>query len=349
MRIFNQDSAAHAWDDGINQMLGADDASRAFARNLQYEPNVTPDRRTITESLVAVARGPNEAARLMSGLKTAFLERVRHSSAPDFADHILNPRNIVPHATATRTAMHPGLEFIRVFDLTGLREVFRWALLDPSRYSIPDGFTAPDKFNDYLNDGLQIAGGAPKQPDDQRPFLDNLFKMVNDFGRGLDLPSGKLGDPRPFHPVWVTEKKVLDVEKQPDLREKPERWLQVLGVPKAAGRWLALLSYDWSAGIQLARPSLLTAEPSAYFFPTPKGRATADGGAAMDLAVNTEALVLEFVHVQQPLSTDAWKAAGSVCRRTMYEVDCDFEKARTAHRAKLANQYDLGDWMKEVV
>jgi hypothetical protein len=329
-------------------MLSADLASKAFARNLQYDPNVGSGRRAIVEEFVRRAAGPDPATRLSNGFRAAFYERVRTSSTPDFADMTLNGKNFVPYATATRPGVHPGMEFIRVFDLTGLRDIFRWALGDRKRYKILGSYTL-DRFNVFLDDGLQLTSGAPKDPAEQRPYIDGIFQMINDFGGGLDLKTGVTGVPRPFHPAWVTEKSALDVRKHPDLRDNPERWLEILGIPKAAGRWLVLLSYNGSSGIQLARPSLMDSEPWAYFFPTPEARAPKSGGAAMDLVENTLSLVPEFVHVQQQLSILAWDAAGGVCRKTVNSVDCDFGLARSAHRIKLATTYDLRDWMEEVV
>ncbi|MGD0300416.1 MAG: hypothetical protein ABSE86_25300 [Bryobacteraceae bacterium] len=162
-------------------------------------------RQVIAEDFVQRATGTDDASRLNNGLTAAFMERVRTSLSPDFAELPLNRDNIVPHATAARSGLHPGLEFGRVLDLSGLFDIYRWALKDRKRYSILKGFTLGE-FPLFLDAGLQATGGTPKPPPEQYKFLDDFFTMINDFGNGVDLRTGKVGAPRPFHPVWVTRK-----------------------------------------------------------------------------------------------------------------------------------------------
>src|SRR5690349_3440023 len=99
-KLFNEEVVGHPWEVGIQQLLKSGATTAAFARNLEFEPHVSPERRAICDGFVLTAKGADEAGRLNNGLRHAFRLRVRESSTPDFVIPGLNEANIVEHATA---------------------------------------------------------------------------------------------------------------------------------------------------------------------------------------------------------------------------------------------------------
>jgi hypothetical protein len=257
----------------------------------------------------------------------------------------LNGKNVIEHATAERDGMNPGIDLVRVLDLSGLDLIYAWAQSDRSgRYSFLADHVLDNRFPLLLDDGLQNADGSPKEPREQGKFIESLFQMVNEYRRGVDLETGRSGRARPFHPSWVSLWGSLNPA------EKPERWLETLGIAKSSGRWLALMRYNMDDGISLWRPSVLDSAPSGYFFPSPTWPLKDHGGATLNFYRDADGLTPEFIHVQQDMTYESWLNAGSVCKKTSRVVDCELPLTRADHRTRLsAPGIDDSEWMKETV
>jgi len=319
-----------------NQPVRADDPRRAVARNLLAEHRLCADRfgkfagyagdlRTFDEVQQAVERYHKEQVRPLSsaGILPAY-ERTE------------NQENLVTLAKET----HVGT----VLNLTRLDSVYRegW-----NTFRIPafENYAQTDprgaqQVNDFLGDRLGDAGR-------RESFLEAILLAFRRSRASKRIAAQRI------RPAWVAEWESLLPFLEPD---KPERWLQAVGVPSDDPAWVAVFRYPaWRRGKQLPlfRPTQLDAGWYAHHFPSPPAVPLASGGYSMYLQQDGEpssapvGWVSEYLHRQIDFSMPHWRGGGSLIGMAR-RVGGSLDEQRRHHWQKLQDKYggpEILGWM----
>jgi hypothetical protein len=308
------------------------EARQALARNLQFDPRVSPERES--EFLTAVGT-VSTGAELSNAWVRYFTERIRSQPKPEYVSVQLNGRNLVSGGP-TGSAILKDLFLGQILDLNGLTIPFRWGHEQgwPELMSFPPRAVTDDEaMTTWLDEEIGVTG--------PETFVPTVLRLLNAYRRHQS-----------FQPVWVA----LWTDLEPVLvGEPPRRWLERLGVGRSwitatTGRWLIALRYrvrdvDW-----LVRPTTLDAGTNPAHFPSPlKARDRhLMWGHSMDLDFRASgtSLFKEFIHRQIDLDEAYWRAAGSICRKVETPTMNDLTEQRTAHLERLRHRYpsELVDW-----
>jgi hypothetical protein len=265
---------------------------------------------------------------------------VSDPSVSDFMDPRLNSENQIRGFTPKET-------FVTVLDLGGSH----------SLRQIRNAVASDDHFR-WLSANIPPAGGT----------LDEWVNVISeqnrlapakffDFGRLCADALGSRAE-ESLRPVWVTTRSAFcealqgqtigraagpapvrsAMEEERIIRgAPPERWTQVVGVPRIQPTWLMVLQYG-SADVPLVcRPCVLDAGWYAHHHPTPPEAGVR--GHPMDLRHNPLAttLIPEFVHT--PIR---YSGANLLALRYLpIIVDCDLPAARNAHKGLICRKYGV--------
>lgn len=159
-------------------------------------------------------------------------------------------------------------------------------------------------------------------------FIGNVMHALNEYRAS-----------RRHNPVWATTwSRFLLV------RDKgPERWTELIGVPRFASEWLIVLKYRVADAGTLVRPTQFEAGWFGYHFPSPPSHPLHLGGAVVDLSDNPTplaGLTTEYIHEQIDLRPEFWVAAGRLVGHASRAVGGAVEKCRQRHWGVLARSFD---------
>jgi len=327
--VFGRSSASpHRYNPALEDCtMSGEPLKQAVAENIRYDRRVSVERE---EELDVYVKGePKIWTDLQRPIGDYFWEKVRRNGDPDYVRGI-NRQNIVVGGTENHHGLRDEVELGTVLDLRGLLPVYRWAQstgIEPFASAIGD-FERDENLLLYLD---RVCRGTTEEIS---AFLARLFEAL---GR-------KLQEDEPFNPTWA----VLWKDLEAVLDKQPERWLEVLGIPKQEpGRWLIVLRYRVRDTGTLVRPTLLDAGWNAYHFPSPPLLPPASGGHPMNLRGQAGGLLREYVHSQIPHTIAHWEAGRKKIRRTERAVTCRLMEQRARHHQRLVDLYgnEIREWL----
>ena len=190
-----------------------------------------------------------------------------------------------------------------------------------------------DRFEEWLDRNL-----TGKAPSEIESFLTKIFKVIN---------YRLARENHQYNPVWVTTWK--DFEKYAG--REPDRWSQIVGVPRRKPTWQIVMRYPASKVKCLYRPSQLDSGFYPQHFPSPREAIMAEGGLTMDLGMEDDQPLSEFLHTQIELEIDYWIAAGRLIGKSSITAD-ELPAMRRKHYDKLVGRYredDIKRWMPQPI
>jgi hypothetical protein len=190
-----------------------------------------------------------------------------------------------------------------------------------------------DRFEEWLDRNL-----FNKTTTEIESFLTKVFKVIN---------HRLAREHHHYNPVWVTTWK--NFEKYATLG--PDRWNQIVGVPRRKPTWQIVVKYPASKVKCLYRPSQLDSGFYAQHFPSPRETDMAEGGLTMDLGMEDDQPLSEFLHTQIELEIDYWIAAGRLIGKSMITAE-ELPAMRRKHYEKLIGRYTedhIKSWMPQPI
>jgi hypothetical protein len=303
---------------------------RAMARNLLHDWRIGTAR---WEEVIRIGGVAHTALELQDAVYRYFMENVRSSREPDYLMDGLNGENIITGHQAAPSQIHKDAALVRVLDLNDLRPVFEWAkprgTWDGTLFDFPPEGRHGVPIVNWLDRKLLSASES-----ERREFV----------GVVLDLLSHHRKE-NTFQPTWAT----TWASFEPFEEQGPERWLEVLGMPKQPPRWLVLLVYTVRTAGTLLRPTQLDAGWYAYHFPSAPAALLEEGGHTMDLRVSPRAtrLMNEYIHCQIDHTVDHVLKV----ERTRTSSGQELKNQRRSHHELLVQWYGASvvDWMTDPV
>jgi hypothetical protein len=237
-----------------------------------------------------------------------------------------------------------GTDLATVLDLTGLGQVYFRAKQDFGSHSVEglesDGPTLSEVFRglsnkaslDEINRFLASKFDGVSNRETMAAILDALR-----LARNFPSKEGK-NETLIFH-TWAATWNSL----QPFLSDRPDAWLQAVGVPKQEARWVAVIRYPASR-TKVFKPTQIDAGWFTAHFPTPP---EVHCGHTMHLThpVEPPSLVAEYIHQQIDFRVDDW--AGFV-GPTSGPVHAKLLESRENHWNLLQSHYggpEILKWM----
>jgi hypothetical protein len=253
-KVFGKNKPTYDWCPTLTKWK--DDTKSPFystALNIEIDDRVPASR----------ARSLASFAKRLGGLELAnpsyMAKRVNVSKKRVHPEFVLrtNKKNLV-------TTIPESEELAWVLDLTALEN---WDVCKKIMSRIAESEkTVPDKSeppNGYFHRKLGAVPPdfEPTQP--QKRVLKTILAVLSH---------------ETFQPKWVTLFSLLRDHR----RDGPDRWLQLLGLPRDENHYLAVVKYPRNQ-IALYRPCCVDALAHAHHYPSPGGRPPSEGGSAMDL------------------------------------------------------------------
>lgn len=339
----------HPYDDALKDWLGTGGTygveSPAMARNFQWDDRVSKEREAQFD--LGISSRPVGGAHLKTTLTNYFRTKVRHSRRPAFLDKDTNGTNIVHGGPDNIDAFDHGRALVNVLDLHKLGGQYE--------YAKQAGWVGFDDYDNSFNDDQLLAwlnARLEGKPDaEQRAFVTRVLARLNKSRRRVKTKPSRA---KPFEPAWVT----FWDDFEPFLNEGPDRWCEVLGVPKTRSRvWVVVLKYTVSNACTLVRPTQLDAEWYGHHFPSPPNLSPKDGGRAMDLRISSPpgrdpALLVEFIHPQIYFKPRYIQRIGCTTRATFGSGHGPLlAERRKQHRQLLVTRCNapVANWMPHVV
>jgi hypothetical protein len=238
----------------------------------------------------------------------------------------------------------PGSDIATVLDLTRLGRVYAEAkstfkIPEFRRYDVTDPRDSA-QINEFL--GARLTDSTRVEP-----FLQAVLRARRRYRKAIETR---------VHPTWVAEWTSLKPFLDPD---RPERWLQAVGVPRDSPTWVAVFRYPAARPgreIGLFRPTQLDAGWHAHHFPSPPQAAAGLGGHTMYLWQPLQkttgipaSLICEYLHPQMDVSIAAWRAGGRLIGLAP-PIGGDLAEQRHRHWLLLQLMYKespVRDWMPE--
>jgi hypothetical protein len=317
-----------------------DEEKSSLAINLRCDHRVTDEREARFRDYFLRHYDLREA------LDNYVKDQVKFASYPHFCETWCN--NLVADCEAGFSCedFNDGTDLVTVISLNGLARAIKdtnsnlidelpeWKDIIDSETQASDRISDPtvkeDRFDTWLETNIK-----DKTLTEIEGFLTKLFKVLN---YRLKVES------QHYNPVWVaTWDKFADY-----IHLGPDRWNQVVGVPRYTPTWQIVIKYHSSKVKCLYRPSQLDGGYFPQHFPSPRETVMAAGGLTMDLGDSQDQLLVnEYIHEQIELDINYWISAGRVIGKTGI-TPASLEQVRASHYNKLLGQYGetaIRDWM----
>ena len=326
----------HPYDSALNDWIARGTIHtcehHAMARNLQWDHRVSAQREIQFDQYVSLHSPTSQG--LQKALKNYFQKEIRSNPSPAFIDSALNGHNIVTGGTDNLDGFAEGRELINVIDLNELGGEYEKAV----KANVPGFEDFDPSFDDahilqWLDERLL---GTPDSV--QTHFVAQVFQQLS-----ISKQTNA------FQPVWIA----FWEDFQPYFYQGPNRWCEVLGVPKVRDRvWLVILRYTVADACTLVRPTQLDAGWFPHHFPSPPDRPPNEGGCAMDLEIGNPALVstrplAEFIHPQIDFKESFIQAIGHTTRPSAGNGNT-LQQRREQHQLRLSRNYAISNWMPNV-
>ena len=303
------------------------DPHRAVARNLLAEHRLSADR---FKGFTAFAGDMPAFEQVHLALERYQTDQVRPLSGAG-----IEPAYERDDNAENRITLGKGMHVGTVLNLTRLDNVYRegWSTFRIPQFEkyVQTSPRGAEQVNDFLNDRLTDAA-------QREPFLEAILLALSRFRKSKRIAAQRV------RPTWVAEWDSLRPFLEPD---KPERWLQAVGVPSDDPAWVAVFRYPvWRRGkpMILYRPTQLDAGWYAHHFPSPPAAPLESGGYAMYLRQHSEppsepsGWIREYLHRQIDFSIEQWRDAGSLLRMVR-RVGGALDDQRRHHWQRLQEKY----------
>ena len=312
--------------------------SHAMARNLLSEHRLSTKRLSAFSAFAGDMLHFDQIQDALENYQIAEVRPLAKSGLPPAYERLENANNVVELSNTAHLAT--------VLDLTRLGYIYAEAW---TRFKIPEFKTYAEtnpRGSTEVNDFLAIHFNDPGK---RETFLEAIFLARSEYRRQVE---------ERVRPTWAATWISLQPFLDPD---KPERWLQAVGVPKDQRVWVAVLRYpvkNEQREIKLYRPTQLDAGWYAHHFPSPPQSPLTGGGLTMFLQQpdqgrgDTRPLVSEFLHTEIDFSIHDWHAAGGLLGCTRGPVSGDLEEQRRGHWLVLQSSFgpeQILQWMPEVL
>lgn len=322
IRWFNRSGPEYP---ALRALLESDDPTdRAIAQNFRCD-SVSIEREADFERFLP---DPCDAEQFKRAVTDYFEEKIRSRALPQYVYRAKNSNNILTGGGRT-PAINTDVKLVRVLDLNSSSRLFNVAKLEDARAfaTFPSGHD-PRLVSAWLDNQL-----SERSDSEVVAFLGSVLEVLND-SRSF-----------PFNPIWTTTWNAFADHSV----DRPERWLEIMGVPKPAKHWLVQLRYTVSEAGTIARPTQLDAGWFPYYFPSPPQASDLAGTHPMDLRTSPQSdrLLPTYIHKQIHHTIDHIVRIG----RTTDPVIGNLETQRRCHRDLLARVYgaNVFKWMPNVL
>ncbi len=267
-RIFGVLNAGHAWCQTLDTWIGAiDDPQHAIGANIAVDMRVPPKRQGWIETFRPELPLKEQLNKYTVSQQTA--------AVPDF---IRCPENLAERVPADK-------DLVWIVDLTALYPVGDMIekveeRLDKLRPNGQAASTTTSHLGDaafYWNERLELSGHIP-----EGTICVTGEQLTETHRAVMGCLLDELRENRKWrrHPIWVC----LYEELRHHLEKGPERWLELVGVPKSSGnRHIAVVKYP-KGDLPLFRPSTADAFSHSYHFPTSMTSDPNEGGRSLDMS-----------------------------------------------------------------
>lgn len=328
--VFGRNSNSHPYDEAIAQWCDSTDTwRRAMARNVMHDHRVSKAREHAFDTFGKQPRTPDD---LEKAIVKYFEEKIRTKTLPHYVYRTVNENNLLIGADLLKPRIHKDVQLVRVLDLNGLGRVLQWARIQKKWGRVFADFPRSQNDQEISRWIDGILQGAPREKIEQ--FVATVLDIMNKYRQAY-----------PFQPTWATTWSAFEAHE----RHGPDRWLQVLGMPKPAPRWLILLRYPVREAGTIARPTQLDAGWQGYHFPSPPQAPLFVGGHPMDLRIfpKPTSLLPEYIHKQIDHPLYHWTNLGGKIGRTQASSREELSSQRKVQHELLASIYGRAvySWM----
>jgi hypothetical protein len=300
---------------------GRDHESAAVGENLALDHRISPERDL---DFFHRMGSPASATAMSRALGDYHRKVVRPAPAESFLNSVVNGNNFVGGAAIE--GLVADLDLAVIVWLNGLvRPLSRAYAADPSLFS---DFPIDA---DAEREGEEVTSWFDRHLDKSREADEDFVGRIL---RGLRAAGG----PR-HNPCWATTWARFEKVSGSD----PERWLELVGVPRFAPGWVIVFKYHAREVGTLVRPTQFDAGWNGYHFPSPPPHPRDSGGVVVDLAPAPWAgLTPEFIHEQIEWRMPHWTAGGRLVKRTIRAVNPPLARARNSHWDALTRHFGPG-------